>query len=423
MNFSEPWNDPSILPPPINTFKVDVQINARDILHLCNNINKVLANQSPLHQESALLSRFVYKFDKKFRNDIGYRHLKKLNTALRIYLGVNLWKDVESFAAVIPVDNQNKYLPTRQMLEYVLVRIISFAKVMKRICLCSKQSSVFYLDRVKRGESHWMSLMPYALLSRIWSISSVLLQHSCTWYSGLYPYLSKLIFKGVQFLPPNYALPLDLRKWIDLKNLDDCGRFEWTHKKGIVNMNLSEDDSTIDTILEYVNDINDVESVQENAKKSVVSNFISPKENSVTTTDMIKKEVDQGEIISREHFKSLISKQTMQINEKESNQGEKISREYFKSFFVNKPTDKMNEKESKHSADNVTSNQSLDKFINTEEKYRNEDGDLALTKHLSFMQWQSLRTSLLNLKESLSKNRKIERKFQKLWKEKCLDYK
>ncbi|XP_063822475.1 uncharacterized protein LOC135072480 [Ostrinia nubilalis] len=334
MNFSKPWNDPSILPPPVNTFKVDVQINARDILHLCNNINKVLANQSPLHQESALLSR------------------------------------------------------------------------------------------VKRGESHWMSLMPYALLSRIWSISSVLLQHSCTWYSGLYPYLNKLIFKGVQFLPPNYALPMDLRKWIDLKNLDDCGRFEWTHKKGnVLNMNLSEDDSTIDTILEYVNDINDVESVQENAKMSVVSNFISPKENSITTTDMIKKEVDQGEIISREHFKSLISKQTMQINEKESNQGEKISREYFKSFFVNKPTDKMNEKESKHSADNVTSNQSLDKFINTEEKYRNEDSDLALTKHLSFMQWQSLRTSLLNLKESLSKNRKIERKFQKLWKEKCLDYK
>ncbi|KAL0880800.1 hypothetical protein ABMA27_001987 [Loxostege sticticalis] len=384
----EPWNDQAILPPPVNTFRGGQQIDVQDLLHLCNNITKILSKQSPLHKESALLSRFLYKFDKKFRNDIGYRHFKKLNTALRKYLQINLLKDIENFAVVIPGNNDENYLPTRQMLEYILVRIMTFAKIMMRICVCSKQASIYYMDRVKRGESHWMSLMPYALLSRIWSITTVLLQHSCTWYSGLYPYLKKLIFKGIDFLPANYTLPTDLGKWIDIENIDEYGRFEWSHKKDIpITMQLSEDELTLDTILEYVTDINIAESKQDSEQMKIEP----PKEDIINIDD----KVDQGEIISRE---------------------------YFKSFFNNQSA-KEDRKESKHCADNVTNNKSLDSFITTEEKYRNEDSILSLTKHLSFMQWHTLKTSLLNLKESLSNNRKIERKFKKIWKEKCLEYK
>lgn len=365
-----------------------VVADVQDLLHLCNNITKILSKQSPLHKESALLSRFLYKFDKKFRNDIGYRHLKKLNTALRKYLQINLLKDIENFAVVIPGNNDENYLPTRQMLEYILVRIMTFAKIMMRICVCSKQASIYYMDRVKRGESHWMSLMPYALLSRIWSITTVLLQHSCTWYSGLYPYLKKLIFKGIDFLPANYTLPTDLGKWIDIENIDEYGRFEWSHKKDIpITMQLSEDELTLDTILEYVTDINIAESKQDSEQMKIEP----PKEDNINIDD----KVDQGEIISRE---------------------------YFKSFFNNQRATE-DRKESKHCADNVTNNKSLDSFITTEEKYRNEDSILSLTKHLSFMQWHTLKTSLLNLKESLSNNRKIERKFKKIWKEKCLEYK
>lgn len=365
-----------------------VVADVQDLLHLCNNITKILSKQSPLHKESALLSRFLYKFDKKFRNDIGYRHFKKLNTALRKYLQINLLKDIENFAVVIPGNNDENYLPTRQMLEYILVRIMTFAKIMMRICVCSKQASIYYMDRVKRGESHWMSLMPYALLSRIWSITTVLLQHSCTWYSGLYPYLKKLIFKGIDFLPANYTLPTDLGKWIDIENIDEYGRFEWSHKKDIpITMQLSEDELTLDTILEYVTDINIAESKQDSEQMKIEP----PKEDNINIDD----KVDQGEIISRE---------------------------YFKSFFNNQSA-KEDRKESKHCADNVTNNKSLDSFITTEEKYRNEDSILSLTKHLSFMQWHTLKTSLLNLKESLSNNRKIERKFKKIWKEKCLEYK
>ncbi|XP_026751992.1 uncharacterized protein LOC113512360 [Galleria mellonella] len=385
----EPWNDSSILRPPVHTSALQTScIDIDELRDICNNIIAVMLKQSPLHKESALLSRFLYKFDKKFRNDIGYRNFKKVNTALHTYLKLNLLKDVEYFSSTLPM-NDDIYLPTRQMLEYVLIRIMSFLKIMFRICKCSKQAAVFYMDRLKRGESHWMSLMPYALLSRIWSICTVLLEHACSWYTNLYKYLDKLQLKGVKFLPDAYELPVDIELWIDLKNIDSYGRFDWSEKRHLqIDPNLVEEDGeAFDSILDYVKEIN----------------------------NETQEEVHQMSLPINQEIKSLqIETQSFQSVDK----GESISREYFKSFFNPQTSDKM----FNHSANNVTNKATLQQFLDKEETYRNDSDARSLTKHLSFMQWQTLKTSLEKLGNSLAKNRKIERKFQKIWKEKCLEY-
>ncbi|XP_049867882.1 uncharacterized protein LOC126368055 [Pectinophora gossypiella] len=384
----EPWNDASILPPPIHTSKCNSDVDVRQLSHTCKNIIKVLSKQSPLHREAAICSRFLYKFDKKFRNDIGYRNFKKVNTALRKYLGLNILKDIESFHSVLPTDD-DQYLPTRQMLEYVLVRLLSFSKIMERICVCSKVAAVFYLDRVKRGESHWMSLMPFALLSRVWSMSTVLLQHSCNWYTNLQSFLDKLKLKGLNFLPADYMLPNNIEEWLDMKNLDNVGRFQWSQKKDIeIDQSLVEDEEgdTFDNILDFVNQIN--ENILEEEEPMTIS-----------VPDKTK------------------DAKTLQVTNTAVDFGEKISRDIFKNFF--KPI----EEKIIHTAERVTNKDSLNKFMLKEEKFRNENSNQSLTKHLSFMQWQALRSSLLALQESLSNNRKIEKRFKKIWQEKCLDYK
>lgn len=358
-----------------------------DLLHACNNIIKILMNQSPLHMESALLSRFLYKFDRKFRNDMGYKIFKKINTALRKYLTINLIKDIQNFIAALPTVNQDKYLPTRQMLEYIMVRIMSFSKIMIRICVCSKQAAIYYMNRIKRGESHWMSLMPYALMSRIWTMSSVLLEHSCSWYSSLYPHLKQLQIKGLEFLPTGYTMPCNLDSWLDIKNLDHCGKFEWTLKKRIhININFADDEVNFDSILDYVKSINSEEI------KDIEITPLSPK--------------------------LLPTPEVSAMPCVDSDQGVSISREYFQSFYNNQKMNKPND----HYSENVTNKITLDKFLSKEENYRNEGSELSLTKHLSFMQWQTLKANLVKLSDTLSKNRKIERKFKKIWKEKCLDY-
>lgn len=264
---------------------------------------------------------------------------------------------------------------------------------MVRVAICSKQAAIFYLDRVKRGESHWMSLMPYALVSRIWSMSIVLVQHSCNWYSSLYQFLDKLKFKGLPFLPEGYNLPTDLEKWLNLKNMENFGRFEWSHKKTNVETLIMEDDDgdTIENIMKYVELVNKDESLEDKLEQEKYG-YTEKLKDDVSFEVPTDETVDCGQAISRDTFKDL--------------------------FKTTVPSAKIH-----HYAERVTNKDSLLQFINTENKLRNEGNSLSLTSHLSFMQWQALKNSLVSLLESLSNYRKIEKKFQKIFKEKCLDYK
>ncbi|XP_072939304.1 uncharacterized protein [Epargyreus clarus] len=393
----EPWNDKLISPPPVNTALSNSEIDLKTLKHTLNNVINILSKQSPLHNESAVFSRLLYKFDKKFRNDIGYRNFKKVNCALRRYLLLNLLKDVEQFTSVLPDEEDAPYyLPTKQMLEYVLIRIIAFSKLMVRIVVCSKQSAVFYLDRVKRGESHWMSLMPYAVLSRIWSMAFVLLQHSCSWYQLLYSFLNKFQSKGVNFLPDNYKLPENLGNWLEIKDINNFGRLEWSKKESVnvESLMIKDDTDDFETILEYVNQINEDTTETQDSTLNVTSNMKILKSD---ISEVVVKQIDQGEAISRDSFARLMNKNpsSINVNLKKDN--------YF------------------HVLDNVTNKDALKKFIDKEETFRNEGSNRSLTNHLSFMQWQSLKLSLSKLDNLTINNRKLQRKFEKIWQEKCVN--
>uniref|UniRef100_A0A2H1V7Q4 SFRICE_004721 n=1 Tax=Spodoptera frugiperda TaxID=7108 RepID=A0A2H1V7Q4_SPOFR len=397
----EPWNSATVLPPPVTMFLCVTKFDLPALKNITNNIIKVLSKQSPLHKESAICSRFLYKYDKKFRNDIGYRNLRKVNTALKKYLALNLLKEIESFSSALPdAEDDDLYLPSRQMLQYVLLRIMAFAKIMVRVSICSKQAAVFYLDRVKRGESHWMSLLPYALLSRLWSMSMVLLQHSTTWYTNLYPFLNKLQMKGLDFLPNNYALPQDLDQWLDLKHIDEFGRFEWAQKKDIdVDNTLNdEDNDLLDNILDYVNQNNENE-IESDHDEEIKPILVKTEEVPLPVPNITQ--IDHGVALSRESFKLL-------LNTSKSGKEEQ-----------GPPPPPKREKQ--HSYKSVTNSTTLKKFIEVEENFRNESDSKSLTSHLSLMQWHALKKSLLQLCDNPT-NRKIDKKFNKIWKVKCLDY-
>ncbi|KAF9794261.1 hypothetical protein SFRURICE_009638 [Spodoptera frugiperda] len=397
----EPWNSATVLPPPVTMFLCVTKFDLPALKNITNNIIKVLSKQSPLHKESAICSRFLYKYDKKFRNDIGYRNLRKVNTALKKYLALNLLKEIESFSSALPdAEDDDLYLPSRQMLQYVLLRIMAFAKIMVRVSICSKQAAVFYLDRVKRGESHWMSLLPYALLSRLWSMSMVLLQHSTTWYTNLYPFLNKLQMKGLDFLPNNYALPQDLDQWLDLKHIDEFGRFEWAQKKDIdVDNTLNDDDNDLlDNILDYVNQNNESE-IESDHDEEIKPILVKTEEVPLSVPSVTQ--IDHGVALSRESFKLLLN--TSKSGKEEQGPPQPPKRE------------------KQHSYKSVTNSPSLKKFIEVEENFRNESDSKSLTSHLSLMQWHALKKTLLQLCDNPT-NRKIDKKFNKIWKVKCLDY-
>lgn len=359
--------------------------------------------QSPLHKESAVLSRLIYKFDKKFRSDIGFRKLKKVNTALRRYLTLNLLKDVETFSSLFPSTTEELYMPTCQMLQYILVRIISFGKIMCRIYITAKQAGIFYLDRIKHGESHWMSLMPYAVLCRIWSLVSILLQHACKWYEELYKYTETLEMKGIPFLNNDYKLPSNLSDYLEVDKLDEQGIFEWLKNK-IVEvvpiLNEADDGDDCFNLYKYVHNIN--ETVEENVIKDDIK---VPQMEQILQAKTLK-ESDKGEVISRQTFNSTV--QNIESNKKMGN--------------INIRNKISNEIKLIHSIEIISNNENLKEFISKEEELRNQNNNNSLTGHLSFMQFQVLKNNLISLFELKLENKKMLKRFHRLWKDKCLDY-
>lgn len=321
-----------------------------------------------------------------------------MNSALRKYLRLTLIKDVQNFVNVLPDKTEAVvHVPTKQMLEYVLLRIMAFSKLMFRITTGSKRAAVFYLDRIKRGESHWMCLMPYALLSRVWSMSLVLLQHSCNWYNQLFPILDQLEYKGLKFLPENYVLPSNLENWIDMKNLNNVGRFEWSQKfdTNFASLMDEDEDKLSENILKFVDKIND----KNTGDLEQETQLLLPKTDPYVNTITKLQNDDQGEAISRDSFKKFMKN--------------------LPPVLVNPSVEKVRKE---HSIENISDGDSLNEFVCNEETYRNNSDEKSLTSHLSFMQWQALKNILEKLDCALMNKKKLQIKIKKIWKERCLEY-
>lgn len=131
-------------------------------------IIKDLDSQSVLHMEAAILSRLIYRMKSKFRSDKGLKNMEKVNRALLNYLEVQLHKEYNDLKNYVEPAGRFVNLPTKQMLQYVLVRTQGFAKLMCRIENVAKLAAEFFKTRISIGHSWTVSVIAYAVISRVW---------------------------------------------------------------------------------------------------------------------------------------------------------------------------------------------------------------------------------------------------------------
>lgn len=129
---------------------------------------KDLKSLDALHAEAAILSRLIYRMKSKFRNDKGLKKMTQLNKALLNYYNMYLLKEYETLRSIIQTKSEVYILPSKQMLEYVLVRMQGFAKLMIRVDKIAKDAGYFLKARIELGHAWSVSLMAYATVSRIW---------------------------------------------------------------------------------------------------------------------------------------------------------------------------------------------------------------------------------------------------------------
>ncbi|EFN83476.1 uncharacterized protein LOC105184131 [Harpegnathos saltator] len=304
------WNNYKLQHPPYLTWRTNK--NAFGIKKFTAVINKAireLESMAVLDMEAAFLSRLIYRMKNKFRSDKGLKFMEKVNRALINYLNMALVENYKDLKSYIHVEDKVLTLPSRQLLEYVLVRTQGFAKLMERIEQVARYCAHFLKTRIGLGHAWSISLVAYSNISRIWFLSRQLIRQCCVWYKELYQYVSIFQYVGLPWIPENQSLPHDLEQWLSIEWMHDetaftCPNNNWDDVilKLLREPSVDGTDETI-TISESSMTTCELIDISEGSQKDTAVHDISE--------DKPKSEADVddiGEVISRKAFKASMSK-------------------------------------------------------------------------------------------------------------------
>ena len=373
----------------------NISEKTRELLIELDNLIKFYSKRYAILEDStklelSILSQFLYKNHNRFRNDKAHKFLKMIEKSCkRFWNELLLGQEVIKFYGVYPVlmDIKNKdkvYLPTNEMLRYLLARLYGGAHLLWKIVIYSKKAGELCVQRIKLGHFWNIGLNNLSCVSRIWalSISSLVLVEKA--YKSLILLLP--IFPTNSNTPSNLCdneFPMNIAQVITQEN---CSTFLDKFKNLINN----------DQLPEFVNDMS--------ISKSVVSQI------------QFGLSVDTGKVICRAE-----DVENPPIATKESNGSVLIADETTKELNVHNcetskelhlPFSRKKWKKLHDSISNHTKNiETLQFFVGEETKIRKTSRSTALTKLLERDQWKLVRNELNIL---ITKYATIEAKTKKL---------
>ncbi|XP_054274851.1 uncharacterized protein LOC128994355 isoform X2 [Macrosteles quadrilineatus] len=169
-------------------------------------IQKTMNDLKQLDSEAAALSRLIYRMKYKLRQEKSFKTLQMINRCLTNYLSIHLPSTVNSIKDTLQDDKG----PSRQMLEWMLVRLLSVAHLFNRVYSLCTQAAGHLFVRLKLVHMYEITFFTVAVVSRLWTLAQFIVRKCCEWYSSLYQYLDKLQLSSHPWLPEGSFLPLDL---------------------------------------------------------------------------------------------------------------------------------------------------------------------------------------------------------------------
>ncbi|EEB20103.1 conserved hypothetical protein [Pediculus humanus corporis] len=214
---SDLWNLWDVKPPP--TCRTKQLLNRKEILKLVSDLGEMIStlNQLPhLDKEAGLLSRFLYLNKRAFRHDKGLRNLVQIYQCLKRYLKLDFYSTVTNYKSTLPVNISPKvthaFLPTKQMLQWLLLRLQTFSKLFARIIKLSTVASHHIYGKLCLGWSMKQTIFMYGINARLLVISKYIVSKCIEWYDKLYDYL--IIFDSDSNFSSYYSCPRDLKTWL-----------------------------------------------------------------------------------------------------------------------------------------------------------------------------------------------------------------
>lgn len=174
-------------------------------------------NLNILEQEAALLSRCIYRMKTKLRTDKGLKSMEKLNRALLQFKYLNMCTVLSDFMCLLPDEESSElYVPSRNMLDYVLVRLQGVTCLMLRAIETAHVAATSMGSRICIGHLWKVALIVLAVVSRISFICRDIMKLCCDFYRNIKSIRNLLKNTGTNWLPDEYDLPECLATWLNI---------------------------------------------------------------------------------------------------------------------------------------------------------------------------------------------------------------
>ncbi|KAH0945899.1 hypothetical protein HN011_001986 [Eciton burchellii] len=321
------WNIINLERPPNSIWNTN-QKEMRAFSPLVDKVIKNLMEMDIFHKEAAVLGRLIYRMKSKFRNDKGLKSMAQLNKTLITYNTLSLVDEYKTLQNYIQKEDGILSLPSRQMLEYVLIRTQGSAKLMAKIEETARYAGHFLKARMVLGHAWSISLVAYACVSRIWFLSKQILKKYCIYYKNIYTYVNKFQYIGLHWLPKNQNLPHNLESWLSLDWLDkeissiECNTFEENTMFKLLKSAASDnmDETNLITI-----DYTETNVSEEHTVHNVLEN------KSILYANDANDANDVGEVINREAFMMNSVTSSIVSHNRENRVGKKRKHMYVES--------------------------------------------------------------------------------------------
>ncbi|KAL1464992.1 hypothetical protein WDU94_004590 [Cyamophila willieti] len=162
-----------------------------------------------LDYAGALCSRLIYKSKLKFRTTKWLQLIEKINQSLLKLLHMNL---LLSLKKIIELSSSTDHtLPVQSMLEWLLIKLQGFARLLTRLVITSHRVGVMFHQCLAIGHNWHIIVVLMSFSSQIWTNCQLLLHHTFNTY--------RVVQQTIQSLPvqkrwSSSQLPEDLALWI-----------------------------------------------------------------------------------------------------------------------------------------------------------------------------------------------------------------
>lgn len=155
------------------------------------NYKDFLENQTELNETCVLLSKLIIRRKNSFTKFHGFKETCKVNTALCRLLKVNLPEILEDLVQLLPeivVDNFPTEVPSKSYVEYLMIRVVSYYKILQRISICCLNAGDYYVRLLAKGFFVEILTLILAVVSKIYKLVSIIGNTTVDLYKLLFEY-------------------------------------------------------------------------------------------------------------------------------------------------------------------------------------------------------------------------------------------